>query len=89
MLIQDHDHRLVLAGEIRAGIILWQQPVSSYAEARRIVTEASRLRGMAFRAVASTEARALRYRAAALEARLVDPFWRETSADLLRLPQAA
>ncbi|NCC25906.1 MAG: hypothetical protein EOM25_12055, partial [Deltaproteobacteria bacterium] len=33
--------------EIRAGIILWQQPVASDAEARRIVTEASRLRGMA------------------------------------------
>jgi len=89
MLIQDQDQRLVLAGEIRAGIILWQQPVASDVEARRIVTEASRLRGMAFQAVASTEARALRYRAAALEARLVDPFWRETSADLLRLPKAA
>jgi len=88
MLIQDHDQCLVLAGEIRAGIILWQQPVASDAEARRIVTEASRLRGMAFRAAASTEARALRYRAATLEARLVDPFWRETSADLLRLPLA-
>ena len=89
MLIQDRDQRLVLAGEIRAGIILWQQPVATDAEARRIVIEASRLRGMAFRASASTEARALRYRAAALEARLVDPFWRETSADLLRVPQAA
>ena len=89
MLIQDRDQRLVLAGEIRAGIILWQQPVASDAEARRIVTEASRLRGMAFRASDSGDARRLRYRAAALEARLVDPFWRETSADLLRLPQAA
>jgi hypothetical protein len=89
MLIQDKDQRLVLAGEIRASIILWQQPVACDAEARRIVTEASRLRGMAFQAAASTEARALRYRAAALEARLVDPFWRETSADLLRLPKAA
>ena len=89
MLIQDRDQRLVLAGEIRAGIILWQQPVASDAEARRIVTEASRLRGMAFRTATSTEARALRYRAAALEARLVDPFWRETSTDLLRVPQAA
>jgi len=89
MFIQDRDQRLVLAGEIRAGIILWQQPVATDAEARRIVIEASRLRGMAFRASASTEARALRYRAAALEARLVDPFWRETSADLLRVPQAA
>ena len=89
MLIQDRDQRLVLAGEIRAGIILWQQPVASDAEARRIVTEASRLRSMAFRASDPGDARRLRYRAAALEARLVDPFWRETSADLLRLPQAA
>ncbi|MCD4663189.1 hypothetical protein [Agrobacterium sp.] len=89
MLIQDRDQRLVLAGEIRAGIILWQQPVASDAEARRIVTEASRLRGMAFRASDSGDARRLRYSAAALEARLVDPFWRETSTDLLRLPQAA
>ena len=89
MLIQDHDQCLVLAGEIRAGIILWQQPVASDAEARRIVTEASRLRGMAFRASEPGDARRLRYRAAALEARLVDPFWRETSADLLRLPLAA
>ena len=89
MLIQDRDQRLVLGGEIRAGIILWQQPVASDAEARRIVTEASRLRGMAFRASEPGDARRLRYRAAALEARLVDPFWRETAADLLRLPQAA
>ena len=89
MLIQDSDHGLVLAGEIRAGVILWQQPVASDAEARRIVTEASRLRGLAFRTSAPAEARELRYRAAALETRLVDPFWREIAADLLRLPQAA
>ncbi|MBO1039950.1 hypothetical protein [Brucella pituitosa] len=89
MLIQDQDQRLVLAGEIRAGIILWQQPVSSDAEARRIVIEVSRLRGMAFRASDPVDARRLRYRAAALEARLVDPFWRDAAADLLRLPQAA
>ena len=38
---------------------------------------------------AKDKARALRYRAAALEARLVDPNWREHAADLLRLPQAA
>ncbi len=89
MLIQDRDQRLVLAGEIRAGIILWQRPAASDAEARSIVTEASRLRGMAFLASEPGDARRLRYRAAALEARLVDPFWRETAADLLRLPQAA
>lgn len=89
MLIQDRDHGLVLAGEIRAGVIVWQQPVASDAEARRIVTEASRLRGLAFRTSAPAEARELRYRAAALETRLIDPFWREAAADLLRLPQAA
>lgn len=89
MLIQDRDQCLVLAGEIHAGIVLWQQPVASDSEARRIVTEVSRLRGMAFRALDAGDARRLRYRAASLEARLVDPFWRDAAADLLRLPQAA
>ena len=89
MLIQDHEHGLVLAGEIRAGLILWQPPVASDAEARQIVSEASRLRGMAFRASDPTKARTLRHRAAVLEARLVDPAWREIAADLLLLPQAA
>ena len=89
MVIEDCEHRLVLAGEIRAGVILWQQPVASDPEARRIVSEASRLRGMAFRSPDPDEAREYRYRAATLEARLVDPFWRETTTELLRLPQAA
>ncbi|WP_137387907.1 hypothetical protein [Rhodoligotrophos defluvii] len=89
MLIQDREHGLVLAGEIRAGIIFWQQPVASDAEARQIVTEASRLRGIAFRTSDPAEARNLRYRAATLEARLVDPLWREIAADLLSLPRAA
>lgn len=89
MFIQDRDQRLVLAGEIRAGIILWQQPVASDAETRRIVTEASSLRGKAFRTSDPAEVRRLRDRAATLEARLVDPYWREAATDLLRLPQAA
>jgi len=89
MLIQDHEHGLVLAGQIRAGIILWQQPVASDAEAHQTVIEASRLRGMAFRDSDHAQSRILRYRAAVLEARLVDPFWRKTAADLLCLPQAA
>ncbi len=91
-VIQDNDQNLVLAGEIRAGIILWQQPVASDGEARRIVTEASRLRGLAFAASGRGEQRAARnhrHQAGLLEARLVDPFWREAAADLLRLPQAA
>lgn len=92
MVIQDSEYGLVLAGGIRAGIILWQPPVASDAEARRIVTEASRLRGMAFAASGGSDAasaRDLRFRASLLEARLVDPFWRATAAELLRLPQAA
>lgn len=92
IVIQDSELGLVLAGEIRAGIILWQQPVASDAEARRIVTEASRLRGLAFRASGDGDhasARQFRHRASLLEARLVDPFWRETAADLLSLPRAA
>ncbi len=91
-VIQDNDQNLVLAGEIRAGIILWQQPVASDGEARRIVTEASRLRGLTFAASGRGEQRAARnhrHQAGLLEARLVDPFWREAAADLLRLPQAA
>lgn len=92
MVIQDSQHGLVLAGETRAGIILWQPPVASDAEARRIVTEASRLRGLAFRASGDGDhalAREFRHRGSLLEARLVDPFWRETAADLLCLPRAA
>ncbi|MFN8681360.1 hypothetical protein ACDP63_09455 [Paracoccus sp. P2] len=92
MAIQDSDKGLVLAGEVRARIVLWQQPVASDAEARRVVTDASRLRGVAFAASGrgdAASARDHRYRASLLEARLVDPFWRETAAELLRLPQAA
>ena len=37
----------------------------------------------------AASARDHRYRACLLEARLVDPFWRETAAELLRVPQAA
>lgn len=91
-IIQDNDLRLVLAGEIRAGLILWQQPVACDGEARRILTEASRLRGLAFAASDRGEhgaARDHRHRASLLEARLVDPFWRSVAADLLRLPRAA
>lgn len=92
IVIQDSDLGLVLGGEVRAGIVLWQQPVASDAEARRIVTEASRIRGMAFAPAGrgdTASARELRYRASLLEARLVDPCWRVTAAELLRLPQAA
>ena len=92
MVIQDAEHGLVLAGAIGAGIILWQQPVASNVEARRVVTEASRLRGIASAASGrgdATSAGDLRTRASLLEAQLVDPFWREPVTELLRLPEAA
>ena len=91
-VIEDHALGLVLAGAIRADVILWQPPVASDAEARRIVTEASRLRGQAFAADGRGDRKAaqrLRDRASLLEARLVDPVWREEAAALLSLPQAA
>jgi hypothetical protein len=91
-VIEDRAQGLVLAGAIRAGIILWQPPVASNAEARRIVTEASRLRGQAFAAEGRGDrktASTLRTWASLLEARLVDPFWRTIAAALLSLPQAA
>ncbi|WP_283179965.1 hypothetical protein [Gemmobacter sp. 24YEA27] len=89
VVIQDRELGLVLAGEIRGGVILWQQPVASDAQARRIMLEASRLRGMAFNMPDQGPARELRHRASLCEARLVDPFWREVAAELLALPQAA
>ena len=88
MVIQDNELGLVLAGEVRAGIVLWQHPVASDAEARRTVTEASRLRGMAFTASErgdAVSARDLRHRANLLEARLVDPLWRAFAARALQI----
>lgn len=92
IVIQDSGFGLVIAGEIRAGIILWQQPVASKAEATLVVVEASHLRGRAFAAAGHGDhpaARDFRFQATLLEARLVDPRWRETACELLRLPQAA
>lgn len=91
-VIHDSDHGIVLAGPIRAGIILWQQPVASNAEARRVVSDAARLRGLAFAASDRGEhasARAFRDSATLLETRLVDADWREPAAALLHLPRAA
>lgn len=71
IVIQDSTHGLVLAGAIRAGIILWQQPVANKTEASRIIVEASRSRG-AFAATGRGDhanARNLRFQAARLEAR--------------------
>jgi hypothetical protein len=69
----------VLAGEVRAGGVFWCHPVESDAEARQVVSEASRLRADALaisRSGDDAASDALRNRARALEGRLVDPFWR-------------
>src|SRR5690606_39433459 len=89
LAIHDTTYGLVLAGEIRARAIVWQQPVISDAQARRIVSEASRLRGRASAACDARSARNLRYRASLLETRLVDRGWPDAAAGLLSLPRAA
>ena len=88
LAILDRDERLVLAGATSDGAIAWCHPVSSAAEARAVVTEASQLRAQASRAVDWQEtdlARRLRHRADLLEARLVDPLWRAFAARALQV----
>ena len=81
-------YRLVLAGAASDHAIAWCRPVSSAAEARGVVTEASQLRAQAGRAVAWGEpdlAQRLRHRADLLDARLVDPLWRAFAARALQV----
>jgi hypothetical protein len=85
--IVDRDGCLVAAGEVRSGAIGWCEPVRSDGEARKVVTEASRLRGRAMVEASARNhevARRLRFSASALEGRLVDSFWRETAHTALR-----
>ena len=86
--IVDRDQRLVLAGTFTDGAVTWCHPVTSGAEARTVVTEASQLRAQASWAADWQEgglAQSLRHRADVLEARLVDPLWRALSARALQL----
>ena len=79
LIIQDSEQRLCLAGQLSRNGIIWCDPVTSDAEARQVVLQASRLRGQAMRETDmenSVAARSLRFQAGALEARLVDPAWR-------------
>jgi len=88
LAILDRDERLVLAGSAADGAVVWCHPVSSAAEARSVVTEASQLRAQASRAADWQEpdlARRLRHRADLLEARLVDPLWRAFAARALQV----
>ena len=88
LAILDRDARLVLAGAASDHSVAWCHPVTSAAEARRVVTEASQLRAQAGRANDWGEpdlALRLRHRADLLDARLVDPFWRTFAARALQV----
>lgn len=88
LAILDRDARLVLAGAASDSAVAWCHPVTSAAEARGVVTEASQLRAQAGRAAAWGEpdlARRLRHRADLLDARLVDPLWRAFAARALQV----
>jgi hypothetical protein len=84
----DRDERLVLAGAASDHAVAWRHPVTSAAEARAVVTEASQLRAQAGRATAWGEpdlAQRLRHRADLLDGRLVDPLWRAFAARALQV----
>ena len=88
LAILDRDARLVLAGAASDHAVAWCHPVSSAAEARCVVTEATQLRAQAGRAAAWGEpdlAQRLRHRADLLDARLVDPLWRAFAARALQV----
>ena len=88
LAILDSDERLVLAGLASAGAVAWCHPVTSAAEARGVVNEASQLRAQAGRATTRGEpdlAQRLRHRADLLDARLVDPLWRGFAARALQV----
>ena len=88
LAILDRDARLVLAGAASDHAVAWCHPVTSAAQARGVVTEASQLRAQAGRAAAWGEpdqSVRLRHRADLLDARLVDPLWRAFAARLLQV----
>jgi len=88
LAIFDRDERLVLAGAASDAAVAWCHPVTSAADARGVVTEASQLRAQAGRAAAWGEpALALRllHLADLLDARLVDPLWRALAARALQV----
>jgi hypothetical protein len=88
LAILDRDERLVLAGAAGDHAVAWCHPVSSAAEARDVVTEASQLRAQARRAADWGEpdlARRLRHRADLLDGRLVDPLWRAFAVRALQI----
>ncbi len=79
LIIKDGCKRLCLAGQIARAGPVWCEPVASDTEARQVVLEACQIRSQAMLAMdqgAPAKAQTLRFHAAVLEARLVDPVWR-------------
>ncbi len=88
LAILDRDERLVLAGAASDHAVAWCHLVTSPAETRSVVTEASQLRAQAGRATAWGEpdlAQRLRHRADLLDGRLIDPLWRAFAARALQV----
>ncbi|MFL9503819.1 DNA repair protein RadC (plasmid) [Rhodopseudomonas palustris] len=88
LAILDRDERLVLAGAASDYAVAWCPPVTSAADVRGVVPEASQLRAQAGRAATWGEAdlaQRLRHRADLLDARLVDPLWRAFAARALQV----
>ncbi len=79
LFIEDGRKRLCLAGQIAQAGLVWCDPVASNTAARQVVLEAFRIRSQAMLEMdqgAPAKAQTLRFHAAVLEARLVDPVWR-------------
>ena len=88
LAILDREDRLVLAGSACDSAVAWCHPVTSAAEARAVVIEASQLRAQAGRAADWSEAdlaQRLRHHADLLDARLVDPLWRAFAGRALQI----
>lgn len=85
LIITDGQQRLCLAGRITPTGLIWCEPVATDREAWHVVQEACRLRAQAMAALDRddhAEAQALRFRAAALDGRLVHSCWRKAAAGL-------
>lgn len=76
LVIEDAQKRLCAAGQISPSGLEPCDPVTSEAEARWVMQNAIQLRARSIDELNPRTARNLRFQAAALDARLIDPVWR-------------
>lgn len=76
LVIEDAQKRLCAAGQITPRGLEPFDPVTSEADARRVMQDAIQLRARSMDEPNDRTARNLRFQAAALDARLIDPVWR-------------